>query len=257
MSLHEHQLRRDLERLAGRVALAWSCGKDSTAILTVAAETWSSGIVVFGSHGADDYPGTCDLVEVWRQRAQHLEFIVLDWSSELQDLRDGDGRRIQDLVDAREQRDRATMASCLAEHDLRESILGLRAAESARRRRAAKGMRAGRGYRPAASWGTDRTHVPILDWTDEHVWQTIDEHQAPYHPIYDLLGRSPTRSHPQLFMPHGALNQRAPGQHRMYPNTFGQPSCDYEHPLLAEWWEERCARTPGLPFRPDDVGARA
>jgi len=226
-------LQSELERLEGRAVLAWSAGKDSTALLAVAAEVWRSGVVVLGSHGEDGYPGTPQLLEQWRDRAPHLTFEVLSWSGHLRDLRDGGGRRVARLVAARERHDRHLMRDLLARHGVDKQILAIRSAESVTRQRRGKMYARHRNqYVAGRDWGRPLICLPMLHWTEQDVLDTITLYRAPVHPLYRLAGWQ-ERSHPCLFMPGGGLNQRAP---------WAQPGPVH----FPDWWEERCAVTPGL-----------
>lgn len=233
MSIPYHALASALRKLEGRAALSWSGGKDSTVLLAAAADVWRSGTVVVGSHGSDGYPGMPRLLDTWRRAAPHLAFVVLPWRCHLHDLRVGGGVRVPSAVATREREDRAAMRSALAHHGLAEQILGLRGAESRTRARRAKRMRqCGYCYRGGRDWGSPLVHAPLLDWTDDHVWAVLDSGDVPTHPHYARVGRH-ERSHPCLFMPHSALNQRVPWS-----------QCAPDH--YPEWWAQRCEVTPGL-----------
>ncbi len=70
--------------------------------------------------------------------------------------------------------------------DLDGWIAGLRREQGASRR-AIRTVEVDRSNRPDGS--LIKIH-PLADWTSEQVWQYIDEHRVPYHPLYDRGYRS-------------------------------------------------------------------
>ena len=126
-------------------------------------------------------------------------------------------------------------------------VTGVRWAES--RRRAQRRMTE-QCYRDGS---TTYLH-PIIDWTDEQVWEFIHEHDIPYCSLYDegfkRLGcvLCPMQAHPEQDM------RRWPQFEQAYRTTFARlievrkdrgMRCDFETgDEMFEWWIDRRRKRP-------------
>lgn len=156
--------------------IAWSGGKDSTALLQLAINEWGDDTRVLCSwRGASDHPDLADLIERTANRWPLLELVV------------------RPSVTANDATDRQSLHNLATRLGITTVCLGLRRGESGRRRAALTSLAPRGEYQAGPEWGRLRTVVPLHRWTTDDVWRYIDHHDTPYLAHYDRMGRH-TRS---------------------------------------------------------------
>jgi 3'-phosphoadenosine 5'-phosphosulfate sulfotransferase (PAPS reductase)/FAD synthetase len=175
-------------RKHGLLAVALSCGKDSTALLGVAAEVAPISIF-YGRYRfeRDMTPDRCRVERALRERFSRHEWISAEFASDfdvLRQRRDGESlRAANDRVHGEAQ---SRGIAALRAHKMAGELLGLRREES--RTRLIHLGRRGPIYWTEV-WGM-WIACPLAGWSEEDVWAVIASRDLPYDGLYDRIGRS-------------------------------------------------------------------
>jgi 3'-phosphoadenosine 5'-phosphosulfate sulfotransferase (PAPS reductase)/FAD synthetase len=159
-------------------AVSWSAGKDSSVLLDLAAQAWTTGLVVTWANHA--MPHELDrLAGLWAARAPHLDYVIRPTIPAITSPHD-----VTIAPDDRQRADRACHVRLARRLGVQGWLVGLRADESARRRRIARTTAVGGRYQSGPSWGSRPVLCPLLHWTSDQIWQYTQARGLPVHATY-------------------------------------------------------------------------